>query len=154
MGHDASDEKLDHALYADELLRAGAVVTAIGEVDMVTAHHLAAVVQAALDTRPGMLVIDLSEVTFLGCSGLAALAAARHTAGETDQSLRVVVGDRHPVIRPLTATGLADHLDLLREHEVPVGEVPVRETAARGAARAAAGSPSARTGRPMLSNTS
>ena len=82
---------------------------------MATAEHLAAAVQAALDTRPGTLVIDLTGVGFLGSTGLAVLAAARHTAAETGQTLRVVIGDRHPVVRPLTTSGLADHLDLFRE---------------------------------------
>jgi anti-sigma B factor antagonist len=120
MGHIKGDQgptvgvDADHPLQVtSSRLSAAAIVTAVGEVDLATAGELAAAVRAALDSRPGTVVIDLTEVQFLDSSGLAVLAEAELTATETGQLLRVVVGDRHPVVfRALTTSGIALRLAL------------------------------------------
>jgi anti-sigma B factor antagonist len=63
-----------------------------------------------------MLVIDMSSVGFLGSSGLAALVTARDDATERRVTLRLVSAD-HAVLRPLTATGLAELFDIYPDLE-------------------------------------
>lgn len=83
------------------------VVRVGGEVDMLTTPLLGACLTKQLQTGPGMLVVDLTRVGFLGSSGLAALVTARDEAGARDVTLRLVSAD-HAVLRPLHATGLAE----------------------------------------------
>jgi anti-sigma B factor antagonist len=86
---------------------AAVVVTVTGEVDMLTAPRLREAVRAALDDpRAGEVVIDLTAVTFLGSSGLAALVHARQDAARRGEPLRVVVDHARPVIQPIKVTGL------------------------------------------------
>jgi len=76
-----------------------------------------AVVLAAVDTgfdqaSDGPLVIDLTDVSFLGSAGLAALVSARRQAQRRREPLRIVVDHNRPVIRPLEITGLDEVLAL------------------------------------------
>ncbi|MCP2257695.1 anti-sigma B factor antagonist [Streptoalloteichus tenebrarius] len=87
------------------------VVAVSGEVDMLTTPTLRTHLQHHLDARPDLLVVDLSGVTFLGSSGLAVLVAAAQRARESGVPFRLVCTTR-AVIRPLTATGLVDVLDI------------------------------------------
>lgn len=88
------------------------VVDVRGEVDAYTRDRLAAAVQAALHESTPIVVIDLSQVGFLGSPGLAVLVDAHTAAHAAGRLLRVVVAHRRPVIRPLTVTGLAGYLTL------------------------------------------
>jgi anti-sigma B factor antagonist len=63
------------------------------------------------------VVIDLSEVSFLGSAGLAALVDAAVAAEARREPLRVVVDHTRPVIRPLEATGRDQVLQLYRSVE-------------------------------------
>ncbi|WP_280426357.1 STAS domain-containing protein [Nocardia carnea] len=77
------------------------VVTVHGEVDMASAPQL----QAALeDAQRGgnPLVVDMSEVGFLGSAGLSVLLVTTEAAGAA--GLRVVASDA--VRRPIELTGL------------------------------------------------
>jgi anti-anti-sigma factor len=107
----------EHPLHVtSRRLPAVVIVTAVGEVDLATAEHLAVAVRAAFSGRPGAVVIDLSEVEFLASIGLAVLAEAELTATETGQLLRVVTGEHHPVVaRSLSTSGLAHHLALFSD---------------------------------------
>lgn len=87
------------------------VVRVGGEVDMLTTPLLGACLTKQLQTDPGVLVVDLTRVGFLGSSGLAALVTARDEAGAREVTLRLVSAD-HAVLRPLTATGLAELFDI------------------------------------------
>jgi anti-sigma B factor antagonist len=89
------------------------VVTVVGEVDVLTAPRLLAAVSDALERAgSGPVVVDLSEVSFLGSAGLAALVEAALAAERRQEPLRVVVDHTRPVIRPLEATGLDQVLRL------------------------------------------
>ncbi|MBA2473796.1 MAG: anti-sigma factor antagonist [Pseudonocardiales bacterium] len=94
------------------------VVTVVGEVDLLTAPRLLAAVSDALE-RAGShpVVVDLSEVSFLGSAGLAALVDAAVADEGRREPLRVVVDHTRPVIRPLEATGLDQVLQLYRSVE-------------------------------------
>lgn len=101
--------------------RAGdAVVLAVsGEVDMTTAPELDAHTSQALRDRPPVLVIDLTEVTFLGSAGMSSLVAAGQDGGDT--SVRIVASGS-ATARPMQLVGLDQ---LLAIH-------PTREAALAG----------------------
>ena len=61
------------------------VVQVGGELDMLTAPTLIELLSGALASQPRNLIIDITEVTFLGSSGLRALLDSRHLAGEATQ---------------------------------------------------------------------
>jgi anti-sigma B factor antagonist len=84
-----------------------ALLTVRGELDTLTAPELDGALRE-LQTRPGAPVVDLSGVTFLASSGLAALIQAAHRAedspDERRRRVRLVVTSR-AVLRPLEVTG-------------------------------------------------
>ncbi|WP_309115318.1 STAS domain-containing protein [Saccharothrix sp.] len=82
------------------------VVTATGEIDMLTAPDLRADVLKRIDEAE-TLVLDMSGVSFLGSAGLAVLVEASQHAKRRGTAFRVVAVDR-AVTRPLAATGLGD----------------------------------------------
>lgn len=82
---------------------AGCALLAIdGEIDTLTAGAMQRALERLLAESSDVLVIDLSEVTFLASSGLAVLIRAAHQAGE--RRLRLVSAAR-AVRRPLEITG-------------------------------------------------
>ncbi|WP_165777594.1 STAS domain-containing protein [Amycolatopsis antarctica] len=89
---------------------AAVVVHVAGELDVLTAPALRALLWPRLVCAARTVVVDLSQVTFLGLAGVRVLDAAllRASAGEVD--LRVVTGPRC-VERALELTGAASRLD-------------------------------------------
>lgn len=106
------------------------VVTAIGELDVMTAPRLLTAIRGVLDSGRGVVVVDLSGISFLSSAGLGVLVDAAETAGEAAAArrarLRLVVDDQRPVLLPLKITGL-DHTlalydtvaDALADHPRP-----------------------------------
>lgn len=93
---------------------AGAVVvTAGGEVDMLTSPQLRTVVLEQFVDGAGveLVVLDLDGVTFLGTSGLAVLIEVREAAHASGVELRIVSSSRR-VLRPLTIAGLVPLFDI------------------------------------------
>ena len=86
------------------------VVHVVGEIDTLTAPVLRAQLDEHLPVVP-LLVLDLSEVTFLGSAGLAVLVAAKDAADARGNTLRLVCGSRI-VTRALEATGLLTLFDV------------------------------------------
>jgi anti-sigma B factor antagonist len=86
------------------------VVHVVGEIDTLTAP----VLRSRLDEQVAavrLLVLDLSDVTFLGSAGLAVLVAAKDDADRRGHTLRLVPGSRI-VTRALEATGLLGIFDI------------------------------------------
>ena len=86
------------------------VLHVVGEIDTLTAPLL----RAQLDTqvsRTPLLVLDLTDVSFLGSAGLAVLVAAKDDAESREHRLRIVPGSRI-VVRALQATGLLSIFDI------------------------------------------
>ena len=80
------------------------VVHVVGEIDTLTAP----VLRAQLDEHipaVSLLVLDLSDVTFLGSAGLAVLVETQKAANARDIALQLIATTR-PVTRPLEVTGL------------------------------------------------
>lgn len=86
------------------------VVHVVGEIDTLTAPVLRAQLDEHLPVSP-LLVLDLSQVTFLGSAGLAVLVAAKDEADRRGHRLRLVPGSRI-VTRALEATGLLTLFDV------------------------------------------
>lgn len=103
-----------------------AVVHVRGEVDVLTAPRLTELLVTRLRGAIRTLVIDLSEVDFLGAAGLSALVHAELLARHRGVTLRVVAGDNRAALRPLTVTGLAGLLDV----DVPVDQAQNQDRAA------------------------
>lgn len=106
----------------DELLRVwcepgsadrGVVVSAVGEIDLVSAPKLRDTL-AGLDARPeppSVVVVDLTGVTFLGSVGLSLLVEQDRRCRDAGGLLRVVTGNRL-VARAIAMTGLSETLTL------------------------------------------
>ena len=92
------------------------VVTAVGAVDMLTAPQLQEIVSAAAQRKPAGLIIDLTDVEFLGSAGMQVLMVTRNQLG-SDTSL-AVVADGPATSRPLKITGVADYIDLFSSLDV------------------------------------
>jgi anti-sigma B factor antagonist len=80
------------------------VMHVVGEIDTLTAPVLRSRLDEQVAAVP-LLVLDLSDVTFLGSAGLAVLVAAKDDADRRRHTLRLVPGSRI-VTRALEATGL------------------------------------------------
>jgi anti-sigma B factor antagonist len=87
----------------------GALLMVEGEIDTLTADDLERGCEQLLAAPSDILVIDLSDVTFLASSGLAVLIRAAHQAG--GRRLRLVAAAR-AVRRPLEITGSEQLFDL------------------------------------------
>jgi anti-sigma B factor antagonist len=98
--------RFDVVGYGDQ----ASVLHVVGEIDTLTAPLLRAQLDGQIAGVP-LLVLDLSEVTFLGSAGLAVLVAAKDEAETRDHRLRIVPGSRI-VVRALQATGLLGIFDI------------------------------------------
>ncbi|WP_433781422.1 STAS domain-containing protein [Actinomycetospora sp. CA-101289] len=86
----------------------GVVLAVTGPLDLAGAPKLRRTVERAARLRPALLVIDLTEVTFLASVGMAELVRANRDLRGTC-SVHVVASGRL-VLRPLELTRLTDEL--------------------------------------------
>jgi RNA polymerase sigma-B factor len=82
------------------------VVCVVGEIGMLTESPLHDHLSRVLATRPQRLIIDLSQVSFLGAAALSVLTNARRTALRQGTALQLRVPNRQAKARPLQLTGL------------------------------------------------
>lgn len=104
------------------------IVTAHGEIDMVTIPALREALLRALETPQPMLVLDLSEVTFLSSGGLALLIEVHTLATARSVVFRVVTGTSRLVVHPIEITGIADRVSIhpdLRSALAAAGDDPM-----------------------------
>ncbi|MEU6827033.1 STAS domain-containing protein [Nocardia beijingensis] len=78
------------------------VVSVHGEIDMASAPRLQSALDEALRDAPGAVVVDMTNVGFLGSAGLSVLLAASEATGSG--GLRVVPSDA--ARRPIEVTAL------------------------------------------------
>lgn len=89
------------------------MVVASGELDGLTVPRLReALAESVRSVESDTLVLDLTEVEFLGSLGLRALVEIAADAEANDKGLRVVVDSQRPVVRPIVLSGLDRELDL------------------------------------------
>jgi anti-sigma B factor antagonist len=89
------------------------VVTAIGELDLVTCRRLAALLERELESRPPALVVDASAVTFCGARGMTVLLEVSTASCAADIPF-AIVGCCRAVLHPITALGLEQVLPVHR----------------------------------------
>jgi anti-sigma B factor antagonist len=82
-----------------------AVLHATGEIDLLTATALGERIREQLVPDNRVLVLDLSQVAFLGSAGLAEIVSASQAGSDNNIEL-VLVATGRAVLRPLEATGL------------------------------------------------
>ncbi|GAB3582753.1 hypothetical protein GCM10027445_56490 [Amycolatopsis endophytica] len=97
-----------------------------GDVDLATAPRLAEAIEHRFRGAVTLLVLDLSEVTFLGTAGLTVLVETQQTAARRDVALRVTGTGAHPVERALRAAGMLHSLPAVDE---PAEDVVLRHVA-------------------------
>jgi anti-sigma B factor antagonist len=78
------------------------VLHVAGEIDLLTANLLGERVREQFVPENRVLVLDLTEVSFMGSSGLAEIVAA----SQAEAADLVLVASSRAVLRPLEATGL------------------------------------------------
>ena len=102
-----------------------AVVSIGGEIDLSTAPAFEAAIATALDNAPPVLVIELSEVSFMASIGLRILAA---TQEKVSSSVHVAIVAGNPATtRPMELTGLDKILSMyptLDDALIAVGTAP------------------------------
>jgi anti-anti-sigma factor len=87
-------------------------VEAVGEVDMSTAPRLVEIVDTVSDVVR-LVIIDLTQVSFLDSSGLNALVKAQRRLGTRGIALRIVSPSNHIVRRVFQIAHLEDELTIV-----------------------------------------
>lgn len=87
----------------------------IGEIDLLTEPLLRQKLNEAVRNPPRHLVIDFSDVQFMGSTGLRILIEIRSVQQATGRHLALVVGNNRLITRPLQITNLDHDFDLHKE---------------------------------------
>ena len=88
-----------------------AVVSASGALDLLTSPRLEEMVTKTLEQAPAALIVDLTDVTFLGSAGMQVLVDA-HGVARPGIGF-VVVADGPGTSRPLKLIGLTEVFDVV-----------------------------------------
>jgi anti-sigma B factor antagonist len=83
------------------------IVSAKGEIDIATAPALREQLEAAIDRRPDLVVVDLQGVSFMDSTALGVLVGALKRSREADGTMRIVVADAR-VLKVFEITGLTE----------------------------------------------
>ena len=94
----------------------GPVLRLRGELDLASKDVLETAMSAALDSRPQLLVTDLSELTFMDCAGASVLRRAHDRLAARKAQL-LVTGTRPIVQRLFGLLGLDNYLNLRTDGE-------------------------------------
>ena len=101
------------------------VVRLAGEVDLATAEHagdqLRAAEAVAVVDAPAVVVLDLTQVTFLGSVGLAMLVEHNQLCSELGSRLCVIVGDSPAAWRPIKIATLDTVLTIVSSVDEALG---------------------------------
>jgi anti-sigma B factor antagonist len=89
----------------------GVTVELVGEIDLACVPQLRQSLDAAIDTSPGDVNIELSEVSFLDSTGLTVLIAAHDRLATTQRRLTVLNPSR-TVCRVFEFSGLIEVFDV------------------------------------------
>ncbi|MFB1298860.1 STAS domain-containing protein [Mycobacterium sp. pW049] len=97
------------------------IVSAVGAVDMLTAPKLQEAIDAVVERKPAGLIVDLTDVDFLGSAGMQVLVLTQKRVD--GQSRFAVVADGPATSRPLKVTGLTDYVDLFSTLDAAVADL-------------------------------
>jgi anti-anti-sigma factor len=120
----------DLASVSIEDLGAVVVVRMTGEIDGSTGDLVGEPLFSCLDTASNPVVVDLTNVEFIGSTGLNILVRARETALRRAIALRVVAST-HPVLRAMEISGLDTYLPMSRSISEAVTSIVVPADADR-----------------------
>ncbi|WP_431232806.1 STAS domain-containing protein [Mycolicibacterium psychrotolerans] len=95
-----------------------AVVSASGALDLLTSPRLEQLVTSTLAQRPDALIVDLTDVSFLGSAGMQVLVDA-YEAASPDIGF-AVVADGPGTSRPLKLIGLTEVFDVVASLQIAV----------------------------------
>ncbi|MBV8996484.1 MAG: STAS domain-containing protein [Pseudonocardiales bacterium] len=95
-----------------QLNPADVILHIAGEIDLISEPSLQAHVSTLLASQPERLIIDLSQVSFMGATGLSMLIKTRGSAAQQGTALKLRNPSRFAV-RPLEITGLDRLFDVL-----------------------------------------
>jgi anti-sigma B factor antagonist len=91
---------------------AAVVLSVAGELDVLTGSLLRRALSESLsDPAAELVIVDLTQVTFMSSTGIAVLVDANWEAEQRSKPLRVVVDHTTQVVRVLQTTGIQDLLD-------------------------------------------
>ena len=113
------------------------MVSVAGEIDLATAPVLQDALDGVLTVYPTALIIDLSEVEFLGSAGLQILAATHDKL--KDSTRLAVVADGPATSRPIQLTGLNEIFTLFSTLDEALAAMQTARRAAGRWRRAAPG---------------
>jgi anti-sigma B factor antagonist len=92
------------------------VISVAGELDMATAPDLVAVLDSVVRQGPGDVIIDLSELSFIDSSGIAALVTGQQELIQQERRLSLRGARPHPM-KVFEIAGLLDLLHVEIEPE-------------------------------------
>ena len=98
------------------------VLAVYGELDALTAPQLAEAISASLANRPGVLIVDLSKLDFIGSAGMTVLISGHDAAGSPTRFC--VVADGPSTSRPMKLVGLDGILSLYPTLDAAVANDP------------------------------
>lgn len=106
----------DPAPFAVRSVPAGNTLTleVTGEIDMITAPEIARMTDLAADGT-SLVIVDLSDVSFVDSTGLNVLFTCRRMLDGRDIALRVVVPEASPIRRVFEITQMTDRLNVVAE---------------------------------------
>jgi anti-anti-sigma factor len=102
------------------------VVHVAGEIDLATEDDFAEALAQGLDTDAALIVIDLTEVSFLGSSALRVLLEANMGAEAKQRQLRIALGSSF-ARRVISVAGLDQILDVYETVAQAIGSRRVAE---------------------------
>ncbi len=97
------------------------VLTVRGDLDALSAPHLAAAINRGLSGESTAVVVDLSELEFLAASGMSVLLTGHTAAGSSKRF--AVVADGPATSRPMTLLGLDRQLDLFPTLDAALNDI-------------------------------
>lgn len=100
------------SVIVQQLNPADVILHVAGEIDLLAEPSLHAHVSTLLASRPERLIIDLSQVSFMGATGLSVLIKSRGAAAQQGTALKLRSPSRSAA-RPLQITGLDRMFDVL-----------------------------------------
>lgn len=101
------------------------VLHVAGEIDLASEDDFAEALDDALDRESAVLLVDLSEVTFLGSSALHVLLEANERARGRKRTLRVAHGGSFAA-RVLTVAGLDQVLEVFDSPRTALSWLPAQ----------------------------
>ena len=100
------------------------VLEVSGEVDLATASQLREAADGLIARSAGLVVIDLSQVSFLDSSGLSVLDEMQQRAAAADGRIALVCPQQR-IVRLLEITGLTDRFAI---HNTPEGAADSKDS--------------------------